>query len=63
MPSRFEFIREDATIRLENVDAPVVEEHILLRMGKGGRVEQAMVAFPIVKISNDVSEEAWVEEN
>lgn len=62
LPDSFAFIKEGSSLKLTRVDAKVVEEHILVRMNRDSKIENVNATFAIIKYTNDMSAEEWIEE-
>lgn len=61
LPDTFAFVKEGSSVKLTRVDAKVVDEHILVRMNRESKIESVNATFAIVRYTNDVSAEEWIE--
>lgn len=54
-------MKESGVILITNGQSEVRDEHVIVVMGRNGRVKRSLKNLPKIGLANNISAESWVE--
>lgn len=61
LPTAMDFIKEGVSIKIDGIDAEVIDSHILMKGNKKTEYQKSRHVFNIILSNNNISNQEWVE--